>query len=119
MNEIDGGMAWSTVNGLRPSSYFRHQWLDRLDKIIRNTLRPRQRNAIYIEYLSPAETTKHKVEAWIAVQGKMSFFYGSITFHGSLESALAVIESMRPYWDPDFTYEDKERQDNAELNDEL
>jgi len=118
LQTIDGGLAWSTVNSLRPSSCSRHQWVERLDKVIRD-LRPRQRNALYIEYLSPANTTKHKVQAWISVQGKMSGFYANITFHSSLEAALAVIEAYRPYWDPDYTRKDKERQKNAELHDKL
>lgn len=55
----------------------------------------------------------------MTVQGKMSGFYANITFHSSLEAALAVIESYRFYWDPDYTVKDKERQKNAELHDKL
>lgn len=119
LQEIDGGLAWSTVRALRPASYSRHQWIDRLDKVVRNVLRPKQRNAIYIEYLSPAESLKAKIAIWASSQRDMSPLHEHVTYHAALESALAVIESYRSYWDPDFTEEDRERQHNAELNDEL
>jgi len=101
----DGGLGWADGVQFQPDKEGNIGHIRRIDKIIHKVLRPSHRDAIYIEFLSPAKSMREKINIW---SPKIRYYRGcsaEADFLVSLGSALAILDAFQPYWHISFEQE--------------
>lgn len=99
IREIDGGAGWTDMEYAVPEKdLISQRQYRRIDKIVTNTLRPSQKNAIFIEYLSPANNLEEKHAIWDSGREDATG-YDWESYHTTLTCALAVVDALKGYWE--------------------
>lgn len=104
---------WANGNGREPILDGAETY-ERLDKIIKQVLRPKFREVIYIEYISPAEMIKEKLKLYKPNREPPRNRSGYAEYYGAFYGAMAVLDAFRPVWDGDYDKKQRDAQHHAE-----
>lgn len=113
IRRLEDDEGWANGHGREPVMHNAESY-ERLDVVIKKVLRPKFREVIYIEYISPATMIKEKLKLYKPNREPPKNRSGYAEYYGAFYGAMAVLDALRPAWDGDYDKKQRDAQHHAE-----